>query len=112
MLKQESPISFAVYTQGRCTQQTPMREKGNQLMKRSGMLQQLLWLGGLIVFLAACTSLPAQSTRISPTPTVQSAQASPSSAQPVGSPSGTYRLPHTNASSPKKDCTPRPSGRS
>jgi hypothetical protein len=119
-------------------------------MKRSGILQHLLWLGGLIVFLAACTSLPAQSTRKSPTPTVQSVQASPSPAQPVrqlkpnalipascpatpvniggpfgtespwlqaqptssgivaylaysgGSPSGTYRLPHTNGFFPEE----------
>jgi hypothetical protein len=47
-------------------------------MKRSGKLHHLLWLGSLVVFLAACTLLPAQSARISPTPTVQSAQASPS----------------------------------
>lgn len=52
-------------------------------MKRLGTLPHILLLGSFIVFLSACTALPAQSTRISLTPTVQSAQASPSPTPPV-----------------------------
>ncbi len=50
-------------------------------MKRPGQLQHLLWLLGFVVFLAGCTSSPAQSTQLSPT--VQSIQASPSPSQSV-----------------------------
>src|SRR5258708_39626959 len=133
-----------LYSRRMHKQQTQIRGKRNQLMKRPGMLRHLLWLVGFIVFLAACTSPPAQSTQLSPTPTVHSVQPSPSPAQPVRqlkpnapipasckaspvnvggqfgtdspwlqaqptssgivaylaysgmSPSGTYRLPHTN----------------
>jgi hypothetical protein len=131
-------------------QQTQIRGKGNQLMKRPDMLRHLLWLVGFIVCLAGCTSPPVQSTQRSPSPTVQSAQASPSpspparqlkpnapipascpatsvniggpfgtdspwlQAQPTASsivaylaysgvsPSGTYRLPHTNGFFPEE----------
>jgi hypothetical protein len=119
-------------------------------MKRSGILRHLLWLVGFIVFLAGCAPSPAQSTQLSPSPTLQSAQAPPSPTQPVrqlkpnvpipascpatpvniggpfgtespwlqtqptasgivaylaysgGSPSGTYRLPHTNGFFPEE----------
>ncbi len=47
-------------------------------MKRSSRLRHHLWLVGFIVFLAGCTISSAQSARLSPSPTVQSAQASPS----------------------------------
>jgi hypothetical protein len=47
-------------------------------MRRTDMLRHLLWSIGLIVFLVGCSSLPAQSTQRSSSPTVQSAQASPS----------------------------------
>jgi hypothetical protein len=137
-----------IYSRSMHKQQTQIRGKGNQLMKRSGMLRHLLWLVGFIVFLAGCRSSPAQSTQLSPSPTVLSTQASSShparqlkpnapipascpatsvniggpfgtdspwlQAQPTASgivaylaysgvsPSGTYRLPHTNGFFPEE----------
>src|SRR5690348_13559252 len=52
--------------------------KGNQCMRRTDILRHLLWSIGLIVLLIGCSSLPAQSTQISSSPTVQSIQVSPS----------------------------------
>ena len=114
------------------------------------MLRHLLWPVSFIIFMAGCTSPPAQHTQISPSPTIQSAQTSPSLSQlarqvkpnapipafckasPVNiggsfgsespwlqarptssgivaylaysgvSPSGTYRLPHTNGFFPEE----------
>ena len=141
-------FSFPVYTQGICTHsRRTRRRKRNQLMKRPGMLRHLFWLGGIFVLLAACTSLPAQSAQASPSPAQPAGQLKPNTpipascpatpvniggpfgtdspwlqAQPTSSgivaylaysgvsPSRTYRLAHTTASSRKKDCTPRPSG--
>lgn len=120
-------------------QQTQIRGKGNQLMKRPGMLRHLLWLVGFIVCLAGCTSPPVQSTQRSPSPSPPARQLKPNApipascpatsvniggpfgtdppwlqAQPTASgivaylaysgvsPSGTYRLPHTNGFFPEE----------
>jgi hypothetical protein len=139
-----------LYSRSMHKQHRQIRGKGNQLMKRSGMLRHLLWLVGFIVLLGACTSPPVQNIQRSPSPGVQSTQASPSPSQParqlkpnaaipascpatpvsIGgqfgtdspwlqaqptssgivaylaysgvSPSGTYRLPHTNGFFPEE----------
>ena len=119
-------------------QQTQIRGKGNQLMKRPSMLRHLLWLVGFIVCLAGCTSPPVQSTQRSPSPSPPARQLKPNApipascpatsvniggpfgtdspwlqAQPTASdivaylaysgvsPSGAYRLPHTNGFFPE-----------
>ena len=55
-------------------------------MKRPGMLRHLFWLGGIFVLLAACTSLPAQSAQASPSPAQPAGQLKPNTPIPASCP--------------------------